>query len=587
MPTRLPVRQIFKIYTPDGNFMGVLQGVSSIVSKSVEINSAGSQISFNVARNMDTARLPVEPIQAQDGSNLETESGEVITTEGAEPTVGDNSRLIVNGNILKIFESNTDNPNGYLVFSGYISTWTANIGSDDDITVEANSDGQDLDQYLTMVSRSVDTSITTGSNTYAVYGTRGVSYIYTYFNNNAHQSNAGATKKNVVSIDLYLAAQHATTPVTVTVYLIEVVGTNEPISSFRSPSRAVRTATRVITGNTPQMYSFDFVTAHAYQNNRQYGIFIGASSATSGNGIVVYYRTGSTTMNGLMLLWSNSTDATFLGGAGDGANLRSILYYAPDETLVTFTNMEISTILKAIMDRYLESGGLIHYSPTSIESTGVNVTLEFQVATVLEAIKTLISLAPANFYWYVDDFNVLHFKAAGSTPDHIFIKGRHLEELVLKASIRSVKNIAYVTGGKPTNSDPNVFVKYEDTASIAKYRRGLERISNYQIISSNVALTAAQAYVEFNKGQKYETTVVIPVSEYNIAAIDIGHMVSLAGFLDSFVEKLMLQVVRMTKTSSEARLIIGTIPDRQTIQIDNLARQLTQVQTVDNPNEAS
>lgn len=585
----LPIRQVFKIFSPAGDFIGVLQGVTTNVSKTKEINSAGSQISFRVGKNMDTARLPVEPIETEAGDPLQTEAGDIITTEGADPVVGDNSRMLVNGNSIQIWESNNDNPNGYLVFRGYISSWSANIGSDEDIQVDCISDGQDLDQYVATTAYSVlagfdGTVLAPGAYATAnpVYNggststTRKVTQIWLDYD-----PLVTTYGSSIMGIRTKLAAQSGVNPTTVTLVIVGFAfnGYNDLATELNNPANRLATGSIVVSSTTPAEYDLILTTGVRFKQGWRY-VFMIEATGSSGNGALSYSQTGD-----FFLAYNKFNGSTWVS-ASEVMYLKKI-YLMSDETLLTFNNEEISSILKRIMDTYASDGGIVSYTLSSIENTGVNVTLEFQVATVLEVIRTLISLAPADFYWYVDDNNILHFKAAGSTPDHTFIKGRHLETLNLKATIQNVKNVVYYTGGKPTGSDDNIYVKYQDNASIAKYRRGLERIGNYQVVTAAVANVAAKAYVEVNKNQKYETTITIPSSKYNIAPIEVGQLVNLAGFLDLFVQSLVLQVVRYTKTSAGIRMTIGTLPDRQTIQLDSIARQLTQIQTIDNPNTAS
>lgn len=609
----LPIRQDIKIYDQSDRFLGVLPNVQDDISKTREINSTGSQITFNVAQNMDVSHLPVEPIETEDGLPLETETGEIITTEGASPVVGSNSYLIHNGYKVKVIEYNTNNPNGVVKFRGYIDSWSGRIGSSEDLTVVCISDGQDLDQHIVKsLYEEIDISLYTGYETgsYAIYNggstitTRRYGMWWVSYPNEGDPFSLGSypTYDDFIQGELFnyygrysmgnrlkVAAQNGSSPTTITMSYVEIdrkggyMTDADVVVALNDPTKYVKSASLVISSTTLTERDFVFDSPLEWRPGYQYYLVIDATGASGSGGLVSIAAPNPNVFNGQ----SKEFDGTSWVQYSNYAALyipRSL--YFGNETLVTMTGT-IESILKKVIDVYGFDNGLITYSPTSIETTGITVTVDFQVSTILEAIRTLTSLAPANWYWYVDEDNVFYFKAPATTADHTFIKGKHLEEFELTASIGDIVNVVYFTGGKPTDTDPNIFVRISDENSISQYRRGLERVTNLQIKNEADATLIANALIQANNEENFEMEFSVPSSDYNIHSIEVGQTANVAAFGQPEIDNLKLQVMRYTKKSTEIMMYLGTIQKRQVSQIDLVSRQLQQLQTVDNPNEAS
>jgi len=570
----------YKVYSPLGEYLGLLEGVTSDLSIPEEINTAFSQVRITVKQNLNVSREPVEPIHTEDGQELQTEDEQTITTDGMSLPIG-NGTKIKTGNRIVIIEYSENSPSGITLFRGYISTYGFTIGTSDDIKITCLSDGTDLDQYIVLPDVTVDTTVSTSGATYAVYGARAANYIFAYFDGAGNDTYSGRTKSNIIALSLYLSAIHATTPVSVKVSIVEVPN-GASIGEFRKTSNIVMTKTIVVTGTTAANYDVIFDNTYTYKVNKAYAILVEATAATSGTGVTVYYVASGLSGNRFILNWSDATNSTYVG---PGAAFRSVIKYLPDETLVPFTNIDISEVVKACLDRSAAQGLSITYTPASIETTGALISVDFQVNTILEAIQTCHSLAPAGWYWYVDTDNILHFKAADTTPDHKFVRGRHLEQVEYNETIEGIINAAYFTGGK-VGAD-NLFVEEIDEDSIAAVRRGLSRDANNRITSAAVGRLLLEAKIAENNSQKKSGTAVIPRSVYDITTISRGQIASFLAFAASPIAGLNLQIVRSVRKSESVSLTLGYIPARSSIRVEELRRQLLNTQTIDNPNAPS
>ena len=163
---------LYKVYDPDGNFVEVWKDVIDEPQFTHELNSIGSSMTVELARNSDSVGVTSEP--------LLTDSAEVITTDddlpilasvettnqiGAGSSVDYNNRvdiLAFYGAIEPLYtdameEILTDDdepifaelgaPNGRRIFTGFISEINSRYGSTESTVLQLTSYGYDLDQY--------------------------------------------------------------------------------------------------------------------------------------------------------------------------------------------------------------------------------------------------------------------------------------------------------------------------------------------------------------------------------------------------------------------------------------------------------
>ena len=163
----------FKVYDEEDNFIGLYNDVINEPSWTQEINSPGSVVTLELARNSDSVDTELttildsdgEPIQDSDGGNIlgRVESRSKI---GPGSTVNHDYRveiIVFYGSQGPILDSNNQPildsdggfilgtvgaPNGRRIFNGFISEISSRYGGSETTLVEVTSYGWDLDQYV-------------------------------------------------------------------------------------------------------------------------------------------------------------------------------------------------------------------------------------------------------------------------------------------------------------------------------------------------------------------------------------------------------------------------------------------------------
>ena len=318
-----------------------------------------------------------------------------------------------------------------------------------------------------------------------------------------------------------------------------------------------------------------------------------SNTAPAGSGYASYTEeTGSfsTGAYSLSLTGLNSQKTYYVRAYAYNSNGYSygseITFSTSNLTRVTFNSADPTNIAKSLIDAYASRGGLINYDTGTTDLTGLSLSYTFNTNTVLEGINTCLSLAPSGWYWYVDvGTNIFYFKQISTTPDHKLILGRHIRDLKLVATIENVKNSLLFTGGD-AGSGTNLFVQYTDDNSITEFGQRLERKTDTRVTLANTADAIGNSYIDQYKGESYETTVIVMDKDYDITLFNVGDTVAFRN-AGTFVDGLMMQIVRKRYASSYAELTLGTLPVRLMPSVEQLRRDVTALQTIDNPDSAS
>lgn len=243
-------------------------------------------------------------------------------------------------------------------------------------------------------------------------------------------------------------------------------------------------------------------------------------------------------------------------------------------TTVTYSTTEIGAILKSVLDT---NPGVMSYDNGSIDSTGTTITQKFQLNTKLEAIKSLYNQTPEGWYWYgnVAD-NLVYLKQTGSTPDHVFIKGKHISKIDPEQSIENLINVVHVIGGD-VGGGVQLYKEYTDAASIAQWGRKVHRITDRRITLAATAQRYAQKVMSLYSQPIYTTTVEISSAAYDIETIRLGEMVGFSNF-DNFIDGLVLQIVNFNYTPRKVTLQLGGLLDSQQRIVADLQEDLANEQ---------
>lgn len=565
---------VYKVFR-DGMYIGMLPNVVSEFVYRQQLNSAGTELVIDVKQSLDTAAEAVESIQDELGNSITTETGEVITTERSVELLGskDSGALVANNNDIEAWEISSDHPNGILVFSGYVSRWQSVVGEDDITNVHVISNGIDLDDYVIGTSPFVLVTDQDSSDGFGILG-------------NSSQPNRdtdkyGQTVTNLAyglsRVDLQLSVGTevggGTYPASADVTLRFYQGTPTAFDA----ATLLQTVTTTISNGLPTYDWVPFVFSEEVQLLAASGYFftieandyiqlkLASNNPFSDGDAFQRFNYGTT------IMLTNEYDLAFRLYTG------SILVNAD------FTSYDPSNMVTDSMGIYQSQGGEANYNPSSIDLTGISVDYTFRMATMLDVVKKARELAPADWYWYVDPATrLLYFKPTATSPSHHFIKGRHLESLSITASVESIVNVVYFTGG-PVGG-VNILGKFSDVPSLSVNRLNMSQQNDNRVIDEGTAQILAENYMAENSNETFLSTVTILASQYDISTIHLGDTSVFESF-GSFVDVLLFQITELERHTDYVVLTLGKLPFRADSNVDQIKRDLQKQQTLDNPDQ--
>lgn len=164
---------IYKVYTKSGDYLGDWADVVSELGYTQEINSAGSAIEVELARNSDSIQTERYQWINESGDDLVTSEGDnIVFRQDSINNIGEGSDVDLNLNVdVYVFYGSIDYwvnengdyivnengdrivfatgaPKGRRIFSGYISRYQSRYGSEENTVVSIFSHGAELENYL-------------------------------------------------------------------------------------------------------------------------------------------------------------------------------------------------------------------------------------------------------------------------------------------------------------------------------------------------------------------------------------------------------------------------------------------------------
>lgn len=575
--SNLPKEYIYKIYKST-RFLGVLDNVKSPFKYSLDLNTSATSITVVVGLDTDVASQNVEPLLDESSNILLDESDQILYEERRPDVIGsfNPDALIQEDNIVKVYEISDENPNGVIVFDGYIESWASKFSpGSEEASFIAVSRSIDMADYIIEELPTNDVSQTTGANEAYIFYELGTGWNYV-----GQSFVVGGAVDNITSITVKLKGLSTTPqPVTLSVY-------DNPYF-LGTP---IGTVIRDVAGTTAQEYAFAFAERLSVVSGTYY--FSLTTTADTSNYITVYYADATNPYaDGIMY------NSNYSGGSGggnwypvptgaysDGSDLYFITSYSSGATNSPFSLEDPSNILTTIIDQYNSYGGSVTLDP-ALALTGNEASYTFKVNTVLEGVKKCLELAPSDWFYYVDPAtNILYFKQTNTEPDHIFIRGRHLNDITIAGTVEQVRNIIYFTGGDTGSG--NLYLKRINADSLANRRRRVERISDNRVTQTPTAELITDNFANSRGNTQYSSPIIINSDTYDISTINVGDTVKIAGF-GNFIDDLILQIVRMTKNDDSVELVIGILLQRQSDALVDALSNLDKLQTVDNPSSPS
>lgn len=569
-PQDVPTRYVHRVYN-DSNYLGILPKVTSPFDVGLDINSVGATLNIEVGLTADRASLPGDRLVTEAGDPLTDEDGNYLYTDGQPPIVGlgtSDPQLIQNGNRIEVWQYDYYNPNGKIVFNGQVRRIGASYGNsaDNKIKILVVSTGADLDDYIARggpFSYTTDVSQTSQNNRVSVSSaSKGAGW------NRYGQSwivGAGASKLGAINLMLDGVAD-----VTIDIY-------DSPNGNY------LASITRSISNWGPAIFQFALPSLLTQTVGNTYFFTV---SVAEGQSIWLHYDSTAPYAGGTMY------NSSYAGGSGGGGyytmtgDLYFVTGWGTPTTSATYTSVDpTSSMLKAIIDDYRLRGGKIKYDTSSIDATGLSLTVQFNTETILDAVKKVLSVSPSGFYYYVDlGTDTLYFKQTPTTATHKLIKGRHLNKIDLQMSIENVKNDLLFSGAE--TAGVNLYKEYVDQLSKNLYGQRLERKSDNRVSVTVTADAIGNSFIAENKDEYYETSVVIAASTMDLTLLKPGQTVSIKGF-GGIIDTLLLQITRVQLTPVSATLTLGNLPKKFSNDFESIIRGLVAQQTVSNPTAPS
>lgn len=581
-PANVMKRYIFKIFNSAGTYLGLLPQPKNDLKFTQDINTAGTQIQIECAVSPDTAVLQVDTLGDEAGNTLTDEAGNILMREAAIPICALGNApydaLIKDGNKIEISEVSYYNPAGKIVFLGRIERWEGSFGStssgsgsDDHIVITVYSHGQDLDNYLVRgypYTYTTDVSQPT-QNTSGV-----IIYSSSIGSWNYYGQTWQATLNNLGAILLMF---NGTADITINVY------------DSASMINLLGTVTQHVSVGSATVVLIPFATPIVTSIGSTYFFTVTCSTTVTQN-ITIYFNNTNPYANGIMY------NSNYGGGAGGGAwtpysplsDLYFVTYSGTGSTNGVFTGLDPTTgILAPVVADYTQHGGIIYTTASNIGATGLTLSYTFNTQTILEAIQQMLTLCPNGFYWYVDiATNILYFKQANTTPDIIFTKNKHLNQITFIATIENTKNTAYFSGGVPAGQTQNVYALKSDTSSSQAFGPRLDRLSDNHVTDITTARQVAYADVQTYKGENFQTSVTVVDRTMDTTLLRVGMVAGFNGF-GTFFDNMNLLVVRIDYTPEEVTLTLGALPKRLPNRLELTIRNLLALQTIANPSSPS
>lgn len=188
-----------------------------------------------------------------------------------------------------------------------------------------------------------------------------------------------------------------------------------------------------------------------------------------------------------------SVEVTVLGYVGELQ--RMVLRDGSGNTKITYNSFDPSNILKSAIDLYRAVGGNIRYTSTSIAPTNTVVSYTFNANTVKEVLDKIIELCPVGWYWRIDPDNTIYLQPQNVLSDHSFTLGLEIEKLSTYRRIEDLTNRVLFVGA----GDPALFLKFENTSSIATYGLYEKKIVDQRVSSSATAAIISQREIDSKK----------------------------------------------------------------------------------------
>jgi len=175
----------------------------------------------------------------------------------------------------------------------------------------------------------------------------------------------------------------------------------------------------------------------------------------------------------------------------------------------TYTNMEVSEIIKSLLDDYIVPQTSITYSVADIEATSFVIDSIAFDEMADSAIKTLVGLA-GTFEWGVDVNRNFFFKEQSNAVKHHLRIGKDISKYDISEEYGDIKNRIVLKGGTVGGMQYTETVDNQESQGLYKLRT--KKISNSSITTITVGQKYCTSYLADNAIPQRAIMIPIPKS---------------------------------------------------------------------------
>jgi len=276
--------------------------------------------------------------------------------------------------------------------------------------------------------------------------------------------------------------------------------------------------------------------------------------------------------------------------------LANDIYKNGTTTTIQESATDVGTIFRNLMDRYVAetTNQKLHYSLASILTTSTTATYLFEMMSYREAIEVIKSLAPTDWWWYVDQYHQVNFKSKPTATDHTFVFGRHFHSVKVEKSMEKIKNALLFWNREI--GDNKIYKLYSDPVSIGDHgRRVIKHIDQNRVGTTIDADKIGDAFVAEHKEPDIKVIVeIIDNAEnlykgYDIESIEPGQTCIFSGFSEALSEtfKENMLITKVEYTLEKVRLTIEPTIAGIVDRLEHVAKQVSASNTKNAPTNYS
>lgn len=236
---------------------------------------------------------------------------------------------------------------------------------------------------------------------------------------------------------------------------------------------------------------------------------------------------------------------------GVGSNLSYDAHMASSRAsyTVAYAGVDPEDAFKDIIDEHnaYVNNPLLNYQPGSTQAVGVMVDLTFTDKMWHDCIEETKDACPPGWWWHVGADRIAKLLPKPTTPTHLFIIGKHIEEGMFTKSVKTLKNrIRIARNGGSTEI-------YEDPASIALYESRLEIGGDDSLGDLTTSDQVGEKLLGDKSQPKDKNTLVIN-AEYDLESIEVGSTCCILNSNEAATFVTNAQIVGLTYEGTRVRL---------------------------------